>query len=104
ACVIRCAQRAVLAQAGALFKRNRRVDNGQPARVKSLRSHARAWHMMVCRSSKCGCHLSKEQAWSEAATICVGSPARRPADAPLKSTPEARFTVSIASSAHKPRL
>src|SRR5262249_43022158 len=74
-------------QVGALFKRNRRVRKGQPARVKSLRSHASAWHTMVCRSSKSGCHLSKERARSEAATICAGSPARRPTNATSKSTP-----------------
>src|SRR5262249_57986268 len=63
------AWRAVLAQAGALFKRNRRVRRGQLARVESLRSHASAWHTMVGRSSKCGCHLSKERARSEAAAL-----------------------------------
>jgi len=49
------------------------------------------------------CHLSKERARSEAATICAGSPARRPANATSKSTPETRFTVSITSSTEKPR-
>src|SRR5215475_7707778 len=63
------AWRAVLAQAGALFKRNRRVRRGPLARVQNLRSHASAWHTTVGRSLRCGCHLSKEWAWSEAATL-----------------------------------
>src|SRR6516164_5139335 len=78
-------------------------SQGQSARVKSLRSHASAWLTMVCRSSKCGCHLSRERTRSEAATICAGSPARRPANVILKSTPETRFTASITSSTEKPR-
>src|SRR5262249_8739493 len=53
---------------------------------------------MACRPSQSGCHLSKEQARSEAATICAAAPARRPTNATSKSTPETRFTVSITSS------
>src|SRR5262249_57936759 len=73
------------------------------ARDKSLRSHASAWHTIVSRSSKCGCHLSTERARSEAATTHAGSPDRRGATSTLKSTPETRLTVSMTFSTEKPR-
>src|SRR5262249_3650076 len=75
----------------------------QPARFESLRSHASAWATIVCRSSKRGCHPSVERTRSHAATICVGSPARRGASSTLKSTPATRLTVLITSSTEKPR-
>src|SRR5437764_15388245 len=73
------------------------------ARDKSLRSHASAWHTIVSRSLKCGCHLRTERARSEAATTHAGSPNRRGAHSTLKSTPETRFVVSTTSSTHKAR-
>src|SRR5262245_366994 len=59
---------------------------------------------MVCRSLKRSCHPSTERTRSQAATICVGSPARRGASSTLKSTPATRLTVSITSSTEKPRI
>src|SRR5262249_22612456 len=38
-------------------------------RVQNLRSHASAWHTTVGKALRCGCHLSKERAESEAATL-----------------------------------
>src|SRR4051794_215276 len=55
----------------------------QPARRESVRSHASACEMMVARSSYRGCHPSVARTRSHAATICAGSPARRPASSTL---------------------